>query len=31
MGHERISLRTGEPVYNQGMTALNQVVPFGLK
>lgn len=31
MGHERISLRSGEPVYNQGMTALNQVVPFGLK
>ena len=31
MGHERISLRTGEPVYNSGMSALNQVVPFGLK
>ena len=30
-GHERISLRTGEPVYNQGMSALNQFVPFGLK
>lgn len=31
LGHERISLRTGKPVYSQGYSALNQVVPFGLK
>jgi len=31
LGHERISLRSGKPVYSQGYSALNQVVPFGLK
>ena len=31
LGHERVSLRSGEPVYTQGYSALNQLVPFGLK
>ena len=30
-GSERISIRTGKPVYLQGYSATNQVLPFGLK